>query len=230
MTIIALLPFPEGEQRWSLLHDLDDDVIPILVEAGGHDGINKSLTLKASRCLAMNTLLIEASPHNYRVLRQARGKYDTTVNAALCEGKSVQMREQKINSGQTMVLQDGMTSKFGVTTANCTSVDKELDKLRESLPLHQQGNLQLLLLILDVEGFETTAVKGVQKYRPHKAMVETKHMSPEEQGKIAAWATHHALTGRVRGFDTCFNFGPTVEELQTQKSTHHLKDLFYGAR
>ena len=56
-----------------------------LWNAGGHDGITKSLTLKSSRCLGVNTLLIEGSPNNYRTLKNTR-PYDWTVNAALCDG------------------------------------------------------------------------------------------------------------------------------------------------
>ncbi|MGK3762146.1 MAG: hypothetical protein ACI8RD_014464 [Bacillariaceae sp.] len=46
---------------------MSDDVIPVLVECGGHDGITKSLTLKASMRLNMNTMLIEGSPFNFNV-------------------------------------------------------------------------------------------------------------------------------------------------------------------
>ena len=52
----------------SLITMNDDDDIPVMIECGGHDGITKSISLKSSICLNMNTLLIEGSPTNFNAM------------------------------------------------------------------------------------------------------------------------------------------------------------------
>jgi hypothetical protein len=89
-----------ANQVYQTLMDLPDDTVPLMIEVGGHDGITKSMSLKVSRCLGVNTMLVEASPSNYRVLEKAR-RYDHTVNAALCEGDFAKMEESERNSGQS---------------------------------------------------------------------------------------------------------------------------------
>lgn len=212
----------------SLIHHLDDDVIPVLVEVGGHDGITKSLSLKASRCLSMNTLLIEASPYNYRTLEKARS-YDWTVNAALCDGDQVDLVEVDSNSGLNHFVGGSNNNPPKETTvrANCTSVDAEMDKLRALLPVEQQDKLQLAMLVLDVEGSEGKAVNGIQRYRPHKVFMETKHLKMPARKKINAWAQNHNLAGaKCSRQDTCFGFDPLIGE----QTVEFLKALLYGAR
>lgn len=212
----------------SLVLHLKDDTIPLLIEVGGHDGITKSQSLKASRCLGMNTLLIEASPNTYRTLQQARGNYDWTVNAALCDGDYVNIVEIDINSGLNHVVSGRKEAKTVPTArAKCTTVDAEMDKLRALLPIEQQNKLQLVMLILDVEGFEGTAVNGIQKYSPHKVFMETKHLKKRARKKIDEWARSHHLSGRkCNRQDTCFNFDPLMRE----QSHEYLKTILYGAR
>ena len=200
----------------------------MLVEVGGHDGITKSLSLKASRCLSMNTLLIEASPNNYRTLEQARS-YDWTVNAALCDGDHVDLVEVDSNSGLNHIVRGSNYNPPKETTvrANCTSVDAEMDKLRALLPVEQQDRLQLAMLVLDVEGSEGKAVNGIQRYRPHKVFMETKHLKMPARKKINAWAQNHNLAGaKCNRQDTCFGFDPLIGE----QTIEFLKALLYGAR
>ena len=218
---------------------MDDDMIPIVVEVGGHDGITKSLTLKASRCLAVNTLLIEASPTNYRVLEQARGSYDWTVHGALCDDTSsssvIEIVENEINSGQTHVLRGPREAqrlrRGGTTTTTstvpCTTVDAEIDRLREQLPIEQQSKLQLIMLVLDVEGFEAKAIHGIQKYSPQKVFMEEKHLKARDRQVIADWAQSHRLVGRkCNKQDSCYNF----DSLLAERPAEEVKTLLYGAR
>ena len=212
----------------SLAKHFEDDIIPVFVEVGGHDGITKSLSLKASRCLAMNTLLIEASPITYRTLEQARGKYDWTVHAALCSGDSVDLVQVDMNSGANHVAKGPQEAEKETTVkVNCTSVDAEIDKLRTLLPTELQDKLQLAMLVLDVEGFEATAIEGIQKYRPQKVFMETKHLSQPARKQIDTWATAHNLTSsKCNRQDTCFNFDPLIGE----QPPAYLKSILYGAR
>ena len=218
-------------QSWM---ELDDNAIPVIVECGGHDGITKSQTLKASRCLHMNTLLIEASPTNYKTLSQAR-KYDFTVNAALCDGDSVQLYENQDNSGESSISETqarglaGTNEGVVAVTAKCTSIDHELDKLKSTMPLSQRDKLILLFLVLDVEGHESYAIDGIQKYAPTKAFLELKSQTPANQQKIEQWAHQHHLVGNMcSNEDMCYNFHPLIgEDLEAQP---HLKTLLYGAR
>jgi FkbM family methyltransferase len=216
-------------QVYQSLMDFDDDVIPVLVECGGHDGITKSLTLKASVCLAMNTLLIEASPSNYNILKQMRS-HDFTVNAALCNGESVELIEHASNSGQTSIVTEGTTVKRKrsqtTVTAKCTSIDAELDKLKTTLPEDQRDKLVLAFLVLDVEGHEPYAIDGIQKYRPSKVLMETKMLRESDHEKIKNWARQHNLQGKeYGGNDSSYNFHPRIKE-----KPKHLESLFYGAR
>jgi Methyltransferase FkbM domain len=216
-------------QVYQSLMELDDDDIPVLVECGGHDGITKSLTLKASVCLAMNTLLIEASPSTYHVLKQTRS-HDFTVNAALCNGESVELIEHHSNSGQTSIATAETTVEqkrsHTTVTAKCTSIDAELDKLKTTLPEDQRDKLVLAFLVLDVEGHEPYAIDGIQKYRPSKVLMETKMLSETDQEKVKNWASQHNLQGKeYGGNDNSYNFHPRIKE-----KPKHLKSLFYGAR
>jgi len=214
-------------QVYQSIMELDDDVVPVLVECGGHDGITKSTTLKASMCLNMNTLLIEASPSNFNILQQSRS-YDFTVNAALCSGDSVQIVENSGNSGQTHMASEAEAKKRGLVTVKCTSIDAELDKLRATLPANQRDKLEFIFLVLDIEGQEPFAIEGIVKYRPHKAFMEIKHLPQEHKDKIARWAESHKLVMGEHcssGQDACYNFHPLVRDKPS-----HLKALFYGAR
>lgn len=210
-------------QVYQSLMELDDDIIPVVIECGGHDGITKSQSLKSSRCLAMNTLLIEASPSNYNILKQTRS-YDFTVNAALCSGESVQLVESAVNSGQTHIASE---KEKGVVSVKCTSIDAEVDKLRDMLPVEQQNKLQLIFLVLDIEGHEAIAIDGIQKYSPQKVFVEMKSKSQPDTEKIGRWAEQHGLTGDycINSQDVCYNFHPVIKD-----QPDHLKSLLYGAR
>lgn len=209
-------------QVYQSLLELDNDIVPVFVECGGHDGITKSLSLKASICLSMNTLLIEASPKNYNVLKQSRS-CDFTVNAALCDGDSVQLLEKAENSGETHI---APAKSEGTVTAKCTSIDAELEKLQNMLPAEQQDKLKLIFLVLDIEGHEAFAINGIQKFIPQKAFMETKILSRPHQRKVNRWAAQHNLTGRGTGRQNmCYNFHPMISE-----QPDHLKKLLYGAR
>ena len=230
-------------QAYQSLMKMDPDDIPIMIECGGHDGITKSLSLKVSRCLHMNTLLIEASPKNYNILKQTRGQYDFTVHAALCKEPvgTVQMMELSGNSGQSKVVAKD-DPRF--PTVNCTTIDQELDRLAETY-LSNDGNdntdkrnkkLKLSLLVLDVEGHEPLAVQGIQKYRPDKVMMEIGHLNSNEKSQIDTWATMHNLKQRVgpcndnpNDADECYNFD-TIIANATNDDNNTLKHLFYGAR
>lgn len=217
----------------TIIKDLDDDIIPLVIESGGHDGITKSLSLKASICLNVNTMLIEASPTNYNILKHTR-KYDRTVNAALCEQDYVEMEENEMNSGQSHVVQQQPQSAHDTTTlltkevvrVSCTSIDSELDKIRDTLPAHQQSKLQLVFLILDIEGFEPTAARGLQRYSPHQAMIEWKHLRPDQRDELTAWASKHGLVGHDCGQDRCFNFHAN----ELSEANDSMREVFYGAR
>lgn len=206
-------------QVYQSIQSLDDDIIPVLVECGGHDGITKSLSLKASVCLKMNTLLIEGSPTTFNILQQTRA-YDRTVHAALCNEEYVYMSDNPINSGENGVTSVGSETSVKVP---CTSIDDEMDRIRDLLPDAQKDKLKLIFLILDVEGHEPVAVKGIERYAPSKVFMEIKLLKPDQREQIFAWASQHELDHKSCGNDECFNFDPPI-------ATNNDKRLFYGAR
>ena len=69
---------------------LNHDNIPVIIEVGGYDVIMKSVSLKASRCLQISTLLVKGSPSNHSVLTNSC-PYDWTVHGVLCEDEYVYM-------------------------------------------------------------------------------------------------------------------------------------------
>jgi len=215
-----------ANQVYQSLMELKDDAIPLVIEVGGHDGITKSLSLKSSICFRMNTMLIEASPSNYKVLQKARN-YDITINKALCEDdvENIVMIENTANSGENKIVnRDHVEANEkkknkksgGRISVTCTSIDQELDKLALQLPISQRGKLFILLLILDVEGYETTAIDGINKYSPKKVYIETNKLDEEQQIQIQEWAESHGLgEGRQYGQDRQYKFHPTIEEKKT---------------
>eukprot|EP00566_Odontella_aurita_P021770 CAMPEP_0113527358 /NCGR_PEP_ID=MMETSP0015_2-20120614/1253_1 /TAXON_ID=2838 /ORGANISM="Odontella" /LENGTH=230 /DNA_ID=CAMNT_0000425787 /DNA_START=288 /DNA_END=977 /DNA_ORIENTATION=+ /assembly_acc=CAM_ASM_000160 len=209
---------------------MNDDDIPVMIECGGHDGITKSISLKSSICLNMNTLLIEGSPKNFNVLHQTR-KYDFTVNAALCDGDYVEMVDNSKNSGQTRVASNGEDlsgNNIFSSKIKCTSIDNELDKLRDTLPESQRDKLKLVFLVLDVEGHEPVAIKGIKRYKPQKVMMEWKHLKSEDQTLVNDWAGQHGLV--VRGNDGWHDDRRWDYDASMLDKPKHMKKLFYGAR
>ena len=82
--------------------------------------------------------------------------------------------------------------------------------------------MKFIFLVLDVEGNEKVAIKGIQKYTPSKAMVEVKFGN---KGVAEEWATKNGLVGDKcgkHGDDVCYNF--------TSKNAAYPKNVFYGAR
>lgn len=213
------------------LLQLDDTAIPVLLEVGGHDGITKSLSLKSRVCLHVNTMLIEGSPPNHQVLRQTRS-YDRVVHAALCDGENVTMQLHEGNSGQSKVMDaHGGKGLKNTVTVPCTSLDQELDKLRSLLPVDQQDKLVLLLLILDVEGHEASAVStGLIRNHPQKLLLETKMMSNPHKKIIRQWVTQYQPQLQRRTScthnDACYQFDRLIDERPHQEQ----KALLYGAR
>jgi len=120
-----------------------------------------------------------------------------------------------------------MGSQQGTVSVRCTSLDAELDKLQALLPAEQRNKLQLIFLVLDIEGHEIYAIDGIQKYSPKKVFMEVKTENPTDSEKFKAWAQQHSLTGEycISKQDQCFNFHPLIKE-----QPHHLKALMYGAR
>jgi FkbM family methyltransferase len=219
--------------------DDDDDVIPVMIEVGGHDGITKTMSLKVSRCLHVNTMLIEASPTNYNILAQAR-PYDTTVHGALCETRSgyATMKEDERNSGQSKLLRDGesSSSSFGTVRVPCTTIDHEMDKLQSRVPQqHLRSKIRLIFLVLDVEGYESVAVGGIHRYPPTKAYIEWTRVTEDQDERMTSWAKSHGLTGTLCGplrRDLCFNWGPTLfyDDVPTVEPVPFWRELFYGSR
>jgi FkbM family methyltransferase len=230
-----------ANQVYQTLMELPDDVVPLMIEVGGHDGITKSMSLKVSRCLGVNTMLIEASPSNYDVLEKSR-PYDHTVNAALCEGDYAEMEESERNSGQSKLQRpsSGKTSSESKTVrVPCTSIDNEMDKFKDKLPSHLKNKLALVFLVLDVEGFEPIAIKGINRYSPMKAYIEWTRVKEDDNKSMLKWAAKHNLHGGMCGplkRDMCFNFHPTLffdesgDETPQPPPKPWMKDVFYGAR
>jgi hypothetical protein len=178
----------------------------------------------------MNTLLVEASPTNYQLLRESRA-YDYIVHAALCDNTqaTVDIAENAKNSGENKISRvetkrgSDFTTTVTTTNVKCTTIDAELDKLRATLPANKQDKLQLAFLVLDVEGFETIAITGIQKYAPLKAMIETKSQTQAQLGKLSGWAHQHNLQSQDCRYDTCYNFAPPL-------SGQARRELFFGSR
>jgi len=200
-------------------------VVPVIAEIGGHDGITKSISLKSSRCLHTNTLLIEASPSNYAILRQSRA-YDTTVNAALCEsgGSFVSINENPVNSGESKLVDSNEDLTKATAKIPCTTLDDEIEAMRRTLPdSGKEYEMKLVFLVLDVEGNEAMAVKGINKYIPSKAMIEVKM---QKNNPVGGWATSNSLVGTPcgsNGSDTCYNYS-------SDKNALFPRNVFYGAR
>ena len=200
------------EQVYQTLLELDDDDVPVVIESGGHDGISKSVSLKPSVCFHMNTLLIEASPSNYDLLSMTRA-YDHVIHAALCDKDHgyVEIEEHSTNSGQNKI--KGETTRTetqpGKNKVNCTTVDAEMDKLKAALPEEKKDKLKLVLLVLDVEGYEAVAIQGIQKYSPMKAQIENKYMGADAKKTMEEWSNKHNLqevSKCPKKDDTCYNF------------------------
>ena len=90
--------------------------------------------------------------------------------------------------------------------------------------------MELIFLVLDVEKHEVEALKGLTKYTPSKAMIETKHLPTADKVWILEWAAKKGLRGQpcdaysIAATDTCYNFGVD----RTKAKTSY--ELLYTAR
>jgi FkbM family methyltransferase len=212
--------WPLSKERSYALYDMDLklDVLfqhkrdGFFVEAGANDGRTQSNTLYFERYRGWTGLLIEPIPKLAQLCRRRRPK-DIVENAALVPfdypDKQIQMQycdlmsvvkgamkseqEEQEHLTRGAKIQGVQTYKTSVPARTLTSI------------LDQHNIERIDLLSLDVEGFELSALKGLdlKRHRPNFMLIEARfraeidaHLSPWYD--VVSELSHHDVLYRAR--------------------------------
>jgi len=159
----------------------------VYLEAGANDGLSHSNTF-ALETSGWTGILIEPSPVAFRLLAKARPN-NVLIEAAIADsfapGKKItgtftsgsltatadralfnrDPKKYRIRGLSRLSRMAGRNEHAGLESVSVTTLDKVL---------HDSGFKQLDLLILDLEGMELAALRGLGKHRPRIIIVETR--------------------------------------------------------
>lgn len=212
----ARLPQPErqsfalNELDLQLARYLGDRTGGFFIEAGGNDGINQSNTLYFERYLGWRGLLIEPVPELAARCRINRPQ-SIVENAALVPldyaGATVAMRYCDLMS----VVRGGMRSPAeedahiaaGSAVQHIESYDLVVPARPLQSILDQHHITSADLFVLDVEGFEAAALRGIDfdRFVAHNLLVEARYRDDVEavlkgHYKLVEQLSHHDLLYR----------------------------------
>jgi FkbM family methyltransferase len=174
-----------GSYRYSRTgaHGIDDQLQRYLdieggffVEAGANDGVNFSNTYYLERARGWTGLLVEAIPSLARACRRHRRR-SRVVNCALVpperEGDMVTMHFSNLASIVSGALPYEHV-EAGVRSQREPTYDVQVPGRTLTAVLDEIRPLRFDLLVLDVEGYEAQALRGLdfERYAPRFALVE----------------------------------------------------------
>jgi FkbM family methyltransferase len=174
-----------GSYRYSRTgaHGLDDKLERYLdidggffVEAGANDGVNFSNTYYLERARGWSGVLIEGIPALARVCARRRPR-SRVVNCALVppeeEGRPVTMHYSNLHSIVAGALPYEHV-EVGLRSQDERTYDVEVPGRTLSSVLDEAGATRIDLLVLDVEGHEVPALRGLDldRHAPRFALIE----------------------------------------------------------
>jgi FkbM family methyltransferase len=198
------------------LNGLDKKLIPFLpegvgyfIEAGANDGVRQSNTHYLEKRRSWNGLLVEPVPRLAKKCANNR-KRSVVAQVALVspeqsgtEIKIIDLDLMTLVANQSAGLIDTNShvqlaeEVQGITAAEIVVRGVTLSEL-----LEEQGNPQVTLFSLDVEGFEVDVLKGLDlsRHRPDFILVETRGINEV----TLALSSHYDLIAKLSHHDYLF--------------------------
>jgi FkbM family methyltransferase len=220
----ALVTFTKDQIRkiWHIaypftgLNGLDKKLLPYLpagvgyfIEAGANDGIRQSNTYYLEKRRSWTGLLIEPIPR-LAVKCEKNRRRSTVLHTALVPPeqsgsiiKIIDLDLMTLVAGQSNGLIDSdkhVRLAEDVQRIKATEID--VPGLTLSEILTQQGNPEVTLFSLDVEGFEVDVLRGLDfsKHKPLLILVETRGLAQVEQ----VLSSHYHLIATLSHHDYLF--------------------------
>jgi len=183
-------------------------------EVGANDGLNQSNTAYLEKYQAWRGILVEPLPVQFRKCLANRPA-STVINAALVSrefsGKTVQIAYANLMSTINDSERNLLSVESHVATGSqfLTAEDKALSGHRFTVPaltvsavLDSTGQAQVDFFSLDVEGFESEVLKGIDfsRHRPRYFLIEARDkpaidrfMSMQGYRYVAQWSEQDFL-------------------------------------
>jgi FkbM family methyltransferase len=203
-----------GSRRysWPALNELDRRLQPLLpdrpgtfLEAGAHDGYTQSNTYYLERFRGWRGVLVEAVPElaTKAVKRRAQSR---VVQAALV-GPEREGEEVVIHFGDlTSTLGDRGLTERGLHNAGREPYDVRVPGRTISSILDEAGLSSLDLLLLDIEGQELEALRGLdlERHGPALMVIEMLDMATQRPAFDELLASHYEFVCALSADDAAY--------------------------
>jgi FkbM family methyltransferase len=187
------------------LHELLPDRPGTFVEAGAHDGYTESNTYYLERFRGWSGMLVEAVPELYRKAAKRR-RHSTVVNAALV-GPERENEEVVLHFGDlTSTLGDPEHARHGLDNSGRRGYEVPVRGRTLSSLLDETGLGAPDLLVLDLEGFELDALRGLDldRHAPGLIAVEMLDMDAQRPAFDALLGDRYELAGAISPEDALY--------------------------
>jgi FkbM family methyltransferase len=203
-----------GSRRYSrpALHGMDRRLEQLVgerpgvfVEAGAHDGYTQSNTYYLERYLGWRGLLVEAVPELWAKARKRRPR-STVVQAALVAPEQ-EAAEVVIHFGDlASTIGDPEHARGGLDNAGRTGYEVRVPGRTLSALLDETGLGAPDLLVLDVEGHELDALRGLEmdRHAPALLLVEMLDMRRQRPQFDAFLASRYDFAEALSDWDALY--------------------------
>ena len=203
-----------GSRRYSrpALHGMDRSLEQLVherpgvfVEAGAHDGYTQSNTYYLERHLGWRGLLVEAVPELYEKARRRRPRSVVTQAALVApedDGSDVVMQFGDLSS--TLGTRDH--ARGGLDNAGRAPYEVTVRGRTLSGLLDESGLDRPDLIVLDVEGHELAALRGLDfdRHAPELLVVEMLELDRQRPGFDALLGSHFRFDRKLSEWDALY--------------------------